>query len=105
MDTIQIHHDIIMRAAGKAGTRIDVQGYAVTDHDSLYAAINGIQDSLSCQAKAIEDIGGRLNDVYEYGIGFHDSVSIIFVPLIIALFAFTMPLLFQVITHINSKYS
>lgn len=105
MDTIQIHHDIIMHTVGKSGTRIDVQGYAVTDHDSLYAAINGIQDSLSSQAKAIEGIGGRLNDVYECGIGFHDSVSIIFVPLIIALFAFTMPLLFQVITHINSKYS
>lgn len=34
-----------------------------------------------------------------------DTVSNISIPLIIALFAFAMPLLFQVITHINSKYS
>lgn len=33
------------------------------------------------------------------------EVSNISIPLIIALFAFAMPLLFQVITHINSKYS
>lgn len=33
------------------------------------------------------------------------EVSNISIPLIVALFAFAMPLLFQVITHINSKYS
>ncbi len=37
--------------------------------------------------------------------GYGDAVAHITIPLIIALFAFAMPLLFQVITHINSKYS
>lgn len=38
-------------------------------------------------------------------ISYSDVVTNIAIPLIIALFAFAMPLLFQVITHINSKYS
>lgn len=38
-------------------------------------------------------------------VGYGDAVADIILPLLIALFAFAMPLLFQVITHINSKYS
>lgn len=97
--------DMIMLASKNTSTSIDVHGYAVVDHDSLYSSFNIIQSSLSQQGKSIESLSEKLNDIYDYGIGYHDSTSIIFIPLIIALFAFTMPLLFQVITHVNSKYS
>jgi hypothetical protein len=38
------------------------------------------------------------------GIGFDDALSTIALPLIIALFAFAFPFLFDAINHINSKY-
>lgn len=38
-------------------------------------------------------------------MSYSEAMSNITIPLLIALFAFAMPLLFQVITHINSKYS
>lgn len=42
--------------------------------------------------------------VREYGTGFNDTVAVIVLPLIIALFAFAFPFIFSVINHINSKY-
>lgn len=46
-----------------------------------------------------------IKEIYDYGIGYDDSISVIAVPLIVALFAFAFPLLFQVVTHIESKYA
>ena len=43
--------------------------------------------------------------IIDYGIGYDDSISVIAIPLIVALFAFAFPLLFQVMTHIESKYA
>lgn len=45
-----------------------------------------------------------LNDISEYGIGYSDALSNVAIPLIVALFAFGFPLLFTILTHINSKY-
>ena len=53
----------------------------------------------------LELISKKLEDMMEYGIGYHDAISLIAFPLIIALFAFAFPFLFTVITHINNKYN
>lgn len=50
------------------------------------------------------DVLAKLDDIYTYGIGFSDVVSSIAFPLIIALFAFSFPFIFQIINHINDKY-
>lgn len=46
----------------------------------------------------------KLNDIYWDGIGYHDSVGTIAFPLVIALFAFSFPFIFQMVNHINDKY-
>ena len=46
----------------------------------------------------------QLDDISTYGFGFGDVLSLIAIPLIIALFAFAFPFLFSVITHIHNKY-
>ena len=45
-----------------------------------------------------------VSDIHEYGIGYSDVISIIAFPLIIALFAFAFPFMFDRINQINSKY-
>lgn len=50
------------------------------------------------------DILNRLNDIYLDGIGYSDVVGIIVFPLIIALFAFSFPFIFDRINQINDKY-
>lgn len=50
------------------------------------------------------DILNRLNDIYIDGIGYSDVVGIIAFPLIIALFAFSFPFIFDRINQINDKY-
>lgn len=106
MDTIQIHQMINFPAsAGKEPIPVDVDGYAVISNDSLHDALCGIRDSMTQQGQTLEALTTKVNEISEYGVGYHDSIGIIVIPIIIALFAFTMPLLFQVITHINSKYS
>ncbi len=45
-----------------------------------------------------------IQHISDYGIGYSDATSEVTIPLIIALFAFGFPLLFTIITHINSKY-
>lgn len=47
----------------------------------------------------------RLEDIYINGIGYSDIISVISIPLIIALFAFSFPFIFQTINHINDKYA
>lgn len=46
----------------------------------------------------------KLNAIYWDGIGYHDTIGTIAFPLIIALFAFSFPFIFQMINHINDKY-
>lgn len=57
----------------------------------------------------VDDLGdmsilSKLNDIYLDGIGYHDSVGTIAFPLVIALFAFSFPFIFQMVNHINDKY-
>lgn len=51
------------------------------------------------------DIAGKLQDIIRYGIGYSDIIGTICFPLIIALFAFSCPFIFQAINHINDKYA
>lgn len=53
----------------------------------------------------IKAISAAVDNIAEYGVGFDDAISTIAIPLLIALFAFSFPFLFSVITHINSKYA
>lgn len=45
-----------------------------------------------------------LNDIYVDGVGYNDVVGVVAVPLIIALFAFSFPFVFDRINQINDKY-
>lgn len=45
-----------------------------------------------------------LNDIYIDGVGYNDVVGVVAVPLIIALFAFSFPFVFDRINQINDKY-
>lgn len=104
-DTLYIHQSYILPAAkGGKPTPVDVDGYAVISNDSLHKALCGIKDSLYHQIQIMDDLSAKVNDMLEYGMGFDDTISIIAIPLIIALFAFAFPFLFTVITHINNKY-
>lgn len=52
----------------------------------------------------IQDIVSKLDEISTFGIGFSDVISVIAIPLIIMLFAFAFPFIFDTINHINSKY-
>ena len=63
-------------------------------HDTIAVPIDKVQG----------DILSRLNDLYVDGIGYNDVVGIIAFPLIIALFTFSFPFVFDRINQINDKY-
>lgn len=64
-----------------------------------------VHDSIVLPSENVQwDILHRLNDVYRDGIGYSDVVGIIAFPLIIALFAFSFPFIFDRINQINDKY-
>ena len=98
MDTLQVHLSTI-KSTG------DMHGQILTDHGNLYCILDGIRDSMYIQRQTIDSIGATLNSISENGVGFDDSISVIAIPLIIGLFAFAFPFLFDAATHINSKYA
>ena len=64
-----------------------------------------IHDTIAVSADKVQgDILSRLNDLYVDGTGYNDVVGIIAFPLIIALFAFSFPFVFDRINQINNKY-
>ena len=54
--------------------------------------------------KTQDEILKLLNDIYVDGVGYNDVVGVVAVPLIIALFAFSFPFVFDRINQINDKY-
>lgn len=52
----------------------------------------------------VQDIVSKRDEISTFGIGFSDVISVIAIPLIIMLFAFAFPFIFDGINHINSKY-
>lgn len=63
-------------------------------------------DTTIVNTKSIEaQIHEQLGNIYVNGIGYSDIVSVISIPLIIALFAFSFPFIFQTINRINDKYA
>lgn len=63
-------------------------------------------DTTIINSKSIESQIHNLHDnICVNGIGYSDIVSVISIPLIIALFAFSFPFIFQTINHINDKYA
>lgn len=98
MDTLQVHLSTVK------GTG-DMYGQVVTDHGNLYGLLDGIRDSIHMQSLTIDSIAANLNSISENGVGYDDSISVIAIPLIIGLFAFAFPFLFDAATHINSKYA
>lgn len=82
----------------------DIHDQLVPDHGNLCDILDGIRDSLQIQSRTIDQIGESLNNIAENGVGYDDSISVIAIPLLIGLFAFAFPFLFNAATHINSKY-
>lgn len=86
----------------------------------IHSIVDNFPDTVNVQGKvglcdeistSIDSIHFSLNKlisvgetVIDYGTGSNDTVAIIVLPLIIALFAFAFPFIFSVINHINSKY-
>ena len=63
-------------------------------------------DTTMTNSKRIESQIHNLHDnICVNDIGYSDIVSVISIPLIIALFAFSFPFIFQTINHINDKYA
>lgn len=105
IETIQIHQTLLLPAAkGVKPTPVNVDGYAVINDDSLQSVLGGIKDTMSYQGKIFDGLSAKVNEISEYGVGFDDSVGVIAIPLIIALFAFAFTFLLTVITHINNDY-
>lgn len=105
LDTVQIHQSLVIPASkGVKATPVDVDGYAVLPNDQLYEVMQDICDSLSRQQQTLDQLSMNVNGISSYGVGFDDTINVIAIPLIIALFAFAFPFLFTVITHINNKY-
>lgn len=73
--------------------------------DSVCGVAKQIAEGQTALQDHAETANTQLQAIADYGIGYSDIVAHITIPLIIALFAFAMPLLFQVITYINNKYS
>ena len=48
------------------------------------------------------DVVSIIDKIYEYGIGYNDVLTSIVFPLIIALFAFSFPFMFERINQISS---
>ena len=79
-------------------------------NDTINIALDSIaQNSHNSDTAMNFNNWGRLHDqiqdIYINGIGYNDIVSVICIPLIIALFAFSFPFIFQMINHINDKYA
>ena len=62
--------------------------------------LNNIQKNAVLPVDDLCDMSilSKLNDIYLDGIGYHDSVGTIAFPLVIALFAFSFPFIFQMVT-------
>ena len=105
IDTIQIHQTLLLPTVkGGKGLPVNVDGYAVVNDDSLQSVLCGIKDSIAHQEQALNGLSSKLSDISTYGVGFDDTIGLIGIPLIIALFAFAFTFLFTVITHINNDY-
>jgi len=62
------------------------------------STLSGVDNS------SIQQVLEKLEEISTLGIGFSDVISVIAIPLIIMLFAFAFPFIFDSINHINSKY-
>lgn len=104
-DTITIHQTFTMPAIkGVKATPIDVNGYAVVNSDSLRDVLSSVSDSLSLHKQTLEQLVTKVEELSEYSVGFDDSIGVIAIPLLIALFAFAFTFLFTVITRINNDF-
>lgn len=72
------------------------------DSLSNYTQVLACNDSVN--NNQIDTLISQLQDISIYGIGFSDVVSVISIPLILMLFAFALPFIFDIVNHINSKY-
>lgn len=101
MDTTYVYNQVKIPAefhtiVDNIPDTINVQGKV-----GLCCDISSSIDSIHFDFDKLISVGESVRD---YGTGFNDTVAIIVLPLIIALFAFAFPFIFSVINHINSKY-
>jgi len=72
--------------------------------DSICDATFRLSDRQEALYGGMDTLQTGLQVLSEQGIGFNDVISVISVPLILMLFAFAFPFIFDSINHINSKY-
>lgn len=72
--------------------------------ESVNAASEQVLSSQELEIERIDSLIQKIDDISAIGVGFDDVLSSITLPLIIALFAFAFPFLFDAINNINSKY-
>lgn len=87
LDSIQKHSDMLT-------SWLNTMHFSTVQVDSVSPMFMGKESRIL----------SKLDTIYRDGIGYHDMVGTIAFPLVIALFAFSFPFIFQMINHINDKY-
>ncbi len=72
--------------------------------DSLSNFTQILASNDSANNNQINTLITQLQDISIYGTGLSDVISVISIPLILMLFAFALPFIFDIVNHINSKY-
>lgn len=72
--------------------------------DHISNITQSIVDGDSIHNEQMNTVVSQLQDISTNGIGINDVVSVISIPLILMLFAFAFPFIFDIINQINSKY-
>lgn len=101
---IQLSHKIDSLTA-LADSMLNNQQIHLPKIDSISEIVTRLADGQFTMYGEMDSIQTQLQEITEYGIGYSDTVAIIAIPLIIALFAFAFTYLFSVITRINEKYN
>lgn len=72
--------------------------------EAVNVASEQVLSSHESEIARIDSLIQKINEISVMGVGFDDVLTSIALPLIIALFAFAFPFLFDAINNVNSKY-
>lgn len=76
----------------------------LSQDDSLHTLVGELVASQDNQLTRFDSLSSRIDSIIELGVGYHNAVEHVALPLMIALFAFSLAFLFPTINHINNKY-
>ncbi len=76
--------------------------------ESAYSALRDtlglLQTSMAHMSAKIECINDAVTNIKSLGVGYSDWITIIAIPMIIAIFSFVLPLLYTFITRLDEQY-